>query len=237
MTALPLRIKICGLVRQDDARLAREAGADLIGAVLVPSSPRCVTPEQARRLGRAADLPLAVVVAGLTPDEVVAVAEQAGAAVIQLHDDTPPEAMGRIRDGGPWELWKAARVRSGEDMERAAREFGPLVDLLLLDAWHPRQLGGTGHRFPWSELEACRDRMPVDLPLGVAGGLDPDSVGEAVRRLAPALVDVSSGVEQAPGRKDPDRVHHFVRQARAAALHTAATTQPTSLAPEAPETP
>ncbi|TVR62415.1 MAG: phosphoribosylanthranilate isomerase [Gemmatimonadales bacterium] len=237
MTPSALRVKICGMVREADARVAREAGADVVGAVLVPSSPRCVTPEEARSLGRAADLPLAVVLAGLAPDEVVSVARRAGAAVVQLHDDTPPEAMEQIRRGGPWELWKAARVRSGEEMERAAERFGPWVDLLLLDAWHPRQLGGTGHRFPWSELEACRDRLPEGLSLGVAGGLDPDSVGEAVRRLAPSLVDVSSGVEEAPGRKDPHRIHKFVREARAAAPPLAATTKPTSPAPEAPETP
>lgn len=224
------RVKVCGLVREEDARLVAEAGADVVGAVLVSSSPRCVTPQQAAGLGRAAGLPLAVVVAGLSPEEVVAAATVAGADIIQLHDDTPPEALARIRAGGRWELWKAARVRSGAQMEEAARRYGELVELLLLDAWHPQQLGGTGHRFPWSELERCRANLPPGLPLGVAGGLGPDSVAEAVRRLRPALVDVSSGVERSPGEKDPAKIRSFVHHARAAgaAIEPSATKSPTS---------
>ncbi len=230
-TPSALRVKICGLVREEDARLAGTSGADVVGAVLVPSSPRFVTPERAGDLALAAGLPLAVVVAGLSPGEVVKAARTARARIIQLHDDTPPEALERIRAEGEWELWKAARVRSGHEMEEAARRYGSLVDLLLLDAWHPRQLGGTGHRFPWSELEGCRDRLPNSLPLGVAGGLGPDSVAEAVRRLNPALVDVSSGVERAPGEKDPEKVRSFVRQARASAALDPSTSEPNTPSP------
>jgi len=214
-----MEIKICGLTREEDARSAAEAGADRVGAVLVPGTPREVSPAQAQRLGEAASLPLTLVVADLSVAAMTEVAMRAGAAALQLHGEEEEEAFTALRRRGSWELWKAVRVRSGPEILAAARRWVGVADLLLLDGWHPLQRGGTGTRFPWEALEEARDLWPAGLRLGAAGGLQPANVAEAVTRLLPDLVDVSSGVEVSPGAKDPRALHAFVeaaRQARAA---------------------
>ena len=221
MTAIRgMEIKICGLTREEDARSAAEAGADRVGAVLVPGTPREVCPDQAQRLGEAASLPLTLVVADLSVAEMAEVARTAGAAALQLHGDEEEETFAALRRRGSWELWKAVRVRSGSEILAAARRWAGVADLLLLDGWHPLQRGGTGTLFPWEALEEARSLWPAGLRLGVAGGLHPANVGEAVTRLLPDLVDVSSGVEASPGAKDSLALRAFVeaaRHARAAA--------------------
>ena len=209
------QVKICGLTRVDDARFAARAGASYLGAVLVPASPRCLSPGRARALASAVRLPLVVVVADLAVDEAARMAETAGAAVIQLHGSEPASDVEALRARGGWELWKAVRVREREDILRAMDRYGGLVDLLLLDAWSERGLGGTGVSFPWELWDSSRDGGGGGLRIGVAGGLSPDNVGEAVGQLGPDLVDVSSGVESCPGVKDPSRVEAFIRRALA----------------------
>jgi phosphoribosylanthranilate isomerase len=206
-----VRVKICGVTRPVDAEVAEEAGASCIGTILVAGSARCISQESAAEIGRATSLPLAIVVAGETASHVASMAERAGAAVIQLHGDESEGLVQELRAAGRWELWKAVRVRNGTDLAAAADRFAPLVDLLLLDAWHPTELGGTGRRFPWEVLE--RAELPSDLRIGVAGGLTAENVAEAITRLHPNLVDVSTSVEASPGIKDPDRVRAFVRNA------------------------
>jgi phosphoribosylanthranilate isomerase len=211
-----LRVKICGLTRERDAAAVAEAGALYVGAVLVPDSPREVRPSQARRIFEAAGLPLVIVVADREPDELAKVAEETGARVIQLHGDESEAVCRRLRELGDWELWKAVRVRKGDEILPAAHRWSGVVDGVLLDGWHPRQLGGSGVRFPWGALEAIRREWPSDLSLIAAGGLNPDNVEEAVRRLRPHVVDVSSGVEHAPGIKDPEAIRSFVERAASA---------------------
>ncbi len=208
-----LRVKICGLTRLVDARTAADAGASYVGAVLVPGSPRTVSPELAAELGGAAERPLVVVIADLGLDDATNVARTAGAAAIQLHGDEAPEWMEELRARGDWELWKAVRVRSRDDVLAAFDRFGPLADLVLLDAWQEDRLGGTGRIFPWDALRSARESAPAGLRIGVAGGLSPVNVAEAVAQLEPDLVDVSSGVESEPGTKDPDLVSAFVQRA------------------------
>ena len=222
--------KICGITRPEDARLAEEGGASYVGAVLVPGSPRYLDPEGARRVADAVAIPLVVVTANLTAVEAHAAAEAAGARAIQLHGDESGETIVALREldaasgASPRELWKAVRVRgNGEgsgppgaaaaQVGEALRRWAPLVDVLLLDAWSPSALGGTGTSFPWEALEALdalRAQLPPGFRLGVAGGLDPGNVAEAIRRLRPDLVDVSSGVEASPGVKDPARIRAFL---------------------------
>jgi len=209
-----VKVKICGVTRPTDAQLAEESGAHYVGAVLVPGSPRQVSPELAGTLAGSVTIPLVVVVAGLSPRQTANLARVAGASVIQLHGEEAARHVHVLRELGDWELWKAVRVRTSADITEAADTFGEVVDLLLLDAWHPSALGGTGTSFDWSEAAACRSRLSPGLRLGVAGGLTPENVGEVVRLLAPDLVDVVSGVEASPGIKDPDRVRSFVRRAR-----------------------
>lgn len=209
-----MAIKICGLTRPGDAEAAAGLGADWVGVILVPETPRARSPEEARSIGAAAGRPLVVVVAGETPEATADMAERAGAAAIQFHGDASPDDLARLRERGPWELWKALRVRAGDRILDQARRWHGAADLLLLDGWHPTQLGGTGTVFPWEALETVRPAWPQTLGLGVAGGLTPDTVGEAVRRLRPGLVDVSSGVEARPGEKDLVKLRAFFQAVR-----------------------
>lgn len=206
-----MKVKICGVTRPADALVAEAAGASYVGAILVPGSPRYVTPEVAGEIGRAISLPLAIVLAGESSADAAQKAETARARVIQLHGDETEAMVRELRGSGEWELWKAVRVREAADLSSAVNRFAPWVDLLLLDAWHPTQLGGSGKRFPWEVLEGAD--LPSDLRIGVAGGLKLENVAEAVDRLRPDLVDVSSGVEASPGIKDPNRVQVFIQNA------------------------
>lgn len=209
------RLKICGLTRPEDARTAVEAGADVLGVVLVPSTPRATTPEAAARIRGELDAALALVTADRPVEELAAAARAAGADVLQLHGDEDPESLRRLRDLGGWTLWKAVRVRSRPDAEAGLERYADVADGLLWDGRHPERLGGAGVRFPWEEVAAVRRAFPEGLELIAAGGLTPDNVADAVRRLEPEVVDVSSGVEGAhPGQKDPDRLRAFARAAR-----------------------
>lgn len=207
--------KICGVTRPADARAAEAAGASYVGANFVPSSPRLVDARVAATLAGAVSIPVVVVVADLGPREAAAMARAAGARGIQLHGVESPETVEALRGEGAWELWKAVRVRSPFDVLGAFDRFGSLVDLLLLDAWHPAKLGGTGMAFDWKAVEAVRRDAPGGLRLGIAGGITPENVEEAVGLLEPDLVDVGSGVESAPGEKDHDRIRELARRLRA----------------------
>jgi phosphoribosylanthranilate isomerase len=207
--------KICGVTRPADAKAAEAAGASYVGANFVPSSPRLVDERVAAALAGAVSIPIVVVVADLGPREAAATARASGARGIQLHGAESPETVEALRGEGAWELWKAVRVRSPSDVLRAFDRFGSLVDLLLLDGWHPAKLGGTGTPFDWQAVEAVRRDAPEGLRLGIAGGITPDNVEEAVALLDPDLVDVSSGVESGPREKDHDRIRELARRLRA----------------------
>ena len=211
----PPQVKVCGLVRLEDARAAGEAGVDYVGAVLVPGTPREVSPARAAELGRAAGRPLVVVTADLDPADAEARAQASGASVIQLHGSETPEAVADLRRRGPWRVWKALRVERAAEARDGAAEYATAVDGVLLDAWHPEEMGGTGRSFHWEEVEGWLGELKGrGQILAMAGGLTPDNVADAVRCMRPDVVDVSSGVESAPGRKDVQRLRAFVRAVR-----------------------
>lgn len=214
-------VKICGLTRREDALAAADAGADYLGVVVVPSSPRAVSLDEARLLRKGIDVPLALVTADLDPGELARMAREVDADVLQLHGDESPDEVERLREAGDWVLWKAVRIREAGDVEEALRRFDGLVDAVHLDGWHPRHLGGTGIRFPWNEVARIRDRIPGETTLVAAGGLTPENVAEAVQLLRPDVVDVSSGVEARTGIKDPTKVMAFIRAARSAGAEVA----------------
>jgi len=200
------RVKICGLTRESDLVTAVAAGADAIGLVFHAPSPRAVTPEQARTL--VAALPSFVTGVGLfvdaEPDRVRSVLAQVPLAALQFHGDEPPaycEAFHR-----PW--IKAVRMRSGTDLRAAARYYDKAGGLLL-DTYDPAAAGGIGRRFDW-------DRVPAWLApeIILAGGLNPDNVAEAIRRVGPYALDVSGGVEVAPGVKDRAKIEAFLQGVR-----------------------
>lgn len=200
------RIKICGLTRPEDVDVAVDAGADAIGLVFYPRSPRFVAPELAAQLARR--VPPFVSVVGLFVNAQEAfvrdVLAQVPLHVLQFHGDEQEGACALY--GRPW--LKAARVRSGFDL----LEFASLhrsSSGILLDAFSDAY-GGTGHRFDWSLIPDSMDRRRLIL----SGGLDADNVGEAVRRIRPWAVDVSSGVEVDKGIKSAARIAAFIAGVR-----------------------
>jgi phosphoribosylanthranilate isomerase len=199
------RIKICGVTRLQDLHAAADAGADAVGLVFYPPSPRCLALEQARQLRRAAPAFLSSVALFANPAREAV--EQVLAAVrpdlLQFHGEESPEFC-RAFD---WPYIKACRVRPGSDLLEYWRRF-PDASAWLADAW-VEEYGGAGERFDWSLLPRERER-----PLVLSGGLAPGNVAEAVRRLKPWAVDVSSGVESARGIKDASRIGAFVRGVR-----------------------
>lgn len=213
-----MRIKICGLCRPEDALLAVAAGADLGGVILAGRSRRLQRPERAERIYAALTPAQRVGVFVDAPEgEVCALARRFRLAVVQLHGREPPAVAQRLGTAGPWQIWKALRLRSREDLLLGVERYAGRVRGLLLDSWSERAAGGTGRPFAWTEVAAVRDQLPAGLELIVAGGLNPENVAAAIELLRPDVVDVSSGVEQSVGEKSPQRVRAFVAAARAAA--------------------
>lgn len=202
------RIKICGLTRAEDMQVAIEAGADALGLVFYPPSPRFIDPEQAVRLAGMAP-PFVSVVGLFVNAEARQVSELLAAVpihLLQFHGDED-EAYCR-QFGRPY--IKAARMRPGLDLLQYAASF-PSAQAILVDAF-VEGYGGGGKSFDWNLIP-----NGMSKPLVLSGGLDADNVGEAIRRVRPAAVDVSSGVEAAKGIKDADKIRSFIAAARAAA--------------------
>ncbi|MDP1537442.1 MAG: phosphoribosylanthranilate isomerase [Burkholderiales bacterium] len=204
------RVKICGITRVEDALAAARLGAHALGLVFYAGSPRAVTPEQARVIIDA--LPPFVVPVGLFVNADARVVREtlavAPVQLLQFHGDETPEFCAGF--GLPY--LRAVRVRAGSDLLQYAHEFRAARGLLL-DAWVDGVRGGTGATFDWSLI-------PGDLPMPVvlSGGLDPDNVEQAVRRVRPWAVDVSSGVEAAKGIKDVRKMEAFMTGVRNAAI-------------------
>jgi phosphoribosylanthranilate isomerase len=202
------RIKVCGITRLDDARRAADLGVDALGFVFWRGSPRCVPPIEAASI--AAALPPFVARVGVFVDqpleEMRSIAALVGLDAIQLHGDEPPALWA----GVPGRCIKAVGVDVGFDAEAVAA--WPAAVLPLLDARDPDRRGGTGRTIDWSRAALLSRARRVIL----AGGLDASNVGEAIAQVRPYAVDVSSGVERAPGIKDPDRLRAFVGSVAAA---------------------
>lgn len=202
------RVKICGITRIDDALTAAENGADAIGLVFYPPSPRAVDIDTAADIVDA--LPPFVTAVGLfvnaDVDAVDQVLERVPLGLLQFHGDESPADCDGF--GRPW--IKAIRMRPDVDLHRSDADFAHAA-ALLLDAYTPDRYGGTGERFEWN-------RIPDDLRHRVvlAGGLAADNVAQAVNQVQPYAVDVSGGVEAAKGIKDPARVAAFLQAVRQA---------------------
>lgn len=202
---MTVRVKICGITSVEDALDAVDAGADAIGLNFWTGSKRRVSDEVAAEI--AARIPARVLRVGVfvnQPREAIARRIAAlGLGAVQLHGDEPPECC--VGFDAP--VIKAFRCRAGETIAQAASAYA--VDYVLLDADAGASYGGTGRTFPW---ELASGVAPGRLFL--AGGLRPDNVAEAVRRVRPYAVDVAGGVERAPGQKDRAKVREFVKNAK-----------------------
>ncbi len=210
-----VRIKICGVTTPADAKFAADAGADAVGLNFYPQSPRHVAPQQSAAIMR--ELPAFTaavgVFVGMPLRQVCAIAFQLGLRGVQTYDEQPP-----TEDTFPFAHVPAFRVKdqAGLDHVRrfldAARVLNRTPSAVLIDSNVPGQFGGTGHAAPWELLR----RFDAGVPLILAGGLTPENVAEAIAIVRPWGVDVASGVERAPGVKDPDKVTRFVKNVRSA---------------------
>ena len=200
-------VKVCGITSTEDARTATSSGADAIGLVFA-KSPRKLSVEQAREI--AATLPGGVLKVGVfvdeEPEEVLRIAAEVGLDYTQLHGDESPESVTVLRGEGV-KVIKALRVR-GPGSLAALDDYE--ADLFLLDAWSEKARGGTGERFDWELAKSYGGRGNIV----VSGGLTPDNVREAIRFFEPYGVDASSSLEDAPGKKNGERVRRFVSAAK-----------------------
>jgi phosphoribosylanthranilate isomerase len=207
------KVKICGLKTEAALEAALAGGADYVGFVFFPPSPRNVAPATAKTLATKARGRAKVVALMVDPDDALIADVVASAApdVLQLHGHETPERVAEVRAHWGIPVMKALPVETADDA-RAARRFSA-ADLILFDARAPADStrpGGNGAPFDWRLLLGVGDGLAFVL----SGGLTPDNVAEAIRLTGAAIVDVSSGVESRPGEKDPDLIRRFLRAAK-----------------------
>ncbi|MBX9845561.1 MAG: phosphoribosylanthranilate isomerase [Xanthobacteraceae bacterium] len=211
---MSLLVKICGLKTIEALDAALDAGADMVGFVFFPPSPRNLGLEAAKVLGervkgRAKKVALSV---DATDAELTAAIEALRPDMLQLHGKETPERMASVRSRFRLPVMKALPIETRADLS-PVYTYAKVADWLLFDARAPREAtrpGGLGKSFDWTLLE----RLNPGVPFTLSGGLDAGNLAEAVRIARPAAVDVSSGVERAPGEKDPAKIRTFVLAAR-----------------------
>ena len=203
------RIKVCGITCQEDARIAVAAGADALGFIFVEQSPRLVEPDRVRAM--TSELPPFINRVGVFQDEEIELVEEiisyCRLSQVQLHGSESPEYCRKISA----QVIKSFCLRQDTDHEELAA-YADAVSGFLLDTYHQDMSGGTGRVFDWTLVGQVKPPAPVIL----AGGLNPENVREAIRQVKPFAVDVNSGVEYQPGRKDTDRLKNFVQEVRKA---------------------
>ena len=200
-----MRVKICGITQTKQGQEIAALGADSIGFICVERSPRYIAPNKIRAI--ADKLPLETDKVGVFADhsvaEITRVVEEANLTSVQLHGKESSDFCDRLRSAiaPEIEIIKAFRIKTADSLKETAR-YSSCVDTLLLDAYHPQMLGGTGETIDWQDLTEFKPSIPWML----AGGLTPDNVSQALSRLQPDGIDLSSGVERSPGDKDLNRV-------------------------------
>jgi len=211
-------IKFCGLTRPEDARAAAVSGAAYAG-VIFAGGPRNLTVERAYDVLN--ELPSSVrrvgVFAAQSASDIARATERLGLDVVQLHGESSAERVSELRRAFGGEVWTVVRV-AGSTLPASFAEAVESGDGVLLDAYVPGALGGTGVALPWSQLGEALDRYRGSVRVILAGGLKPENVAQAIAELAPDVVDVSSGVERAPGIKDHDRIRAFAAAVSNASL-------------------
>lgn len=215
---MAIKVKICGLRTEDTVAAALASGADYVGLVFYPPSPRYLSPEDAAKLAQLARGRAQVVALVVDPDDSLLedVIRKVEPDLIQLHGKESPERAAAIRKTFGRPVMKAISVETKADADRALA-YRDMVDLFLFDAKAPRDVagalpGGNGIAFDWRALDGVRSEVRFML----SGGLNPENVAEAIRLTRPEGVDVSSGVEVRPGEKDPILIEKFIAAAKGA---------------------
>jgi phosphoribosylanthranilate isomerase len=211
----PVSVKICGLATVDDVRACADAGANYMGLVFFEKSPRNITIPAARELALAAPLGLAKVALVVNPSdaELDAITATVPLDMLQLHGRETPERVAEVKTRYGLPVMKAVGIADGDDLPKLESYFG-VADQILVDAKPPKggELpGGNGLSFDWRLIAGRRWPCPWML----AGGLTPENVAEAVKMTGAKQVDVSSGVEDAPGQKNAELIQKFVQSSRA----------------------
>jgi len=214
-----VKVKICGITREEDLKVACGLGADAVGFVVgVPSSPRNLTLERAKKLIR--NVPIFVksvlVVVPKDIEEVLGLYSELKPDIIQIHGENPPE-VSVLREKFPNVLLVRAVTVKSEAALLTAVEEAEFFDAVLVDSHSAGRHGGTGVTHDWSISQRIREAI-YPTPLILAGGLNPENVKQAVKTVKPHAVDVSTGVETKPGIKDPKKVEAFIRNAKEIAL-------------------
>jgi phosphoribosylanthranilate isomerase len=210
------KVKICGLKTAATLEAALAGGADYVGLVFFPPSPRYLSPATAAPLAAEARGRARIVALTVDPDDALldAVVAAVDPDLLQLHGEESPGRVAEVRRRWARPVMKAVKVETAEDAGAALRYRG-IADLILFDARPPKGSplpGGNGAPFDWRALAGVKDTVAYML----SGGLTPDNVAEAVRATGAGIVDVSSGVEVRPGEKDPALIRRFLRAAKAA---------------------
>jgi len=210
---MPPRIKICGITSLTDARAAVKAGADALGFVFCEASPRFIQPEAAAAITH--HLPRRILRVGVFVDAlketILRVAATCRLDALQLHGEESPDFCDALAS---LQVWKAFRMRSDSILDRLPL-YRDVTAAWLLDSYTEGQAGGTGATFQW---DLAVEAGQLGHPIVLAGGLTPENVAVAVRRVQPACVDVSSGVELTPGKKDTEKVRRFIAAVRSTAV-------------------
>ena len=201
------RVKVCGITCLEDAQLAVQCGADAIGFIFAPS-PRRIRPEKAREIIKAISpfVKSVGVFVDESPDRVREILECCGLDLIQFHGEESPEACGEFMPRAV----KAFRVRDGSVLS-LMRQYQGRIRAMLLDAFSPERAGGTGQTFDWAIAVTAKG---LHIPLMLSGGLNPSNIRDAVKKVRPFAVDVNSGIEKRPGKKDPVLMEKLMKRIR-----------------------
>jgi len=206
------KVKICGVTNLEDALIVTNVGADFIGFNFWPQSPRKISERNCKEI--VLKLPPFITPVGVFVDEDIEqlkkIAKKCSLKAVQLHGSETPDYCQKVSSETSLPVIKAFRIENEGSIE-AIRPFLEAVNYLLLDAFVPGEPGGTGEVFNWDIALKAKD---FNKPFFLAGGLTPENIGEAISKVAPFAVDVASGVERLPRRKDYDKVNKFVRTAR-----------------------
>jgi len=211
---MPVSVKICGLRNEATVAAAVDGGADMVGFVFFPASPRYVSPQRAGELCQ--KVPDGVTKVGLVVDAnddlLAEIVEKAGADMLQLHGHEIPDRVADIRERFGLPVIKVLPVYGADDLE-VAKDYANVADRLMFDAKPPsgaERPGGNATAFDWRLLAGA----DIALPWVLAGGLTVENLAEAVKTSGAAAIDVSSGVEDAPGRKSPEKIRAFLAAAK-----------------------